>query len=86
MKKNSIILKKILRNVTITPKQKEVLFYLAQGYQNKEIAYKMGLSVSTIKLHLTGLYLRLNVNNRIEALIVAQQLGLLPSDYACADC
>ena len=86
MKKNSIILKKILRNVTITPKQKEVLFYLAQGYQNKEIAYKMGLSVSTIKLHLTGLYLRLNVNNRIEALIVTQQLGLLPSDYACADC
>lgn len=65
------------RKRTITPKQKEVLIYLAQGYQNKEIAYKMGLSVSTIKLHLAGLYLRLNVKSRIGALIIAQQLRLL---------
>lgn len=65
------------RKETLTPKQKEVLFYLAQGYKNKEIAYKMGLSVSTIKLHLGGLYLRLNVNSRIAALIAAQQQGLI---------
>ena len=64
------------RKETLTPKQKEVLFYLAQGYKNKEIAYKMGLSVSTIKLHLGGLYLRLNVNSRMAALITAQQQGL----------
>lgn len=38
------------RRMSITPKQQEVLFYLARGYQNKEIAYRMGLSVSTIKL------------------------------------
>ena len=65
------------RKETLTPKQKEVLFYLAQGYKNKEIAYKMGLSVSTIKLHLGGLYLRLNVNSRMAALITAQQQGLI---------
>ncbi|MGN1079795.1 MAG: response regulator transcription factor [Alphaproteobacteria bacterium] len=75
MKKSDTIKVK-QRELTITPKQKEVLFYLAQGYQNKEIAYKMGLSVSTIKLHLAGLYLRLNVKSRIGALIIAQQLGL----------
>lgn len=68
------------RRMSITPKQQEVLFYLARGYQNKEIAYRMGLSVSTIKLHLTGLYLRLNVKNRIEALITAQKLGLLKTE------
>ena len=84
MKEKPIILKKTTRKITITPKQKEVLFYLAQGYQNKEIAYKMGLSVSTIKLHLTGLYLRLNVKNRIEALIIAQQLGLLHPESTSA--
>ena len=61
----------------ITPKQKEVLLYLSKGYPNKEIAYRMGLSVSTIKQHLTGMYLRLNVNSRIEALITAQRLKLL---------
>lgn len=68
------------RRMSITPKQQEVLFYLARGYQNKEIAYRMELSVSTIKLHLTGLYLRLNVKNRIEALITAQKLGLLKTE------
>ena len=77
MSKNKIVSDTTPRNIVITPKQMEVLFYLAQGYQNKEIAYKMGLSVSTIKLHLAGLYLRLNVRSRISALIVAQNLGLL---------
>lgn len=77
MKKSAAGIKIRQREITITPKQKEVLFYLAQGYQNKEIAYKMGLAVSTIKLHLAGLYLRLNVKSRIGALITAQQLGLL---------
>ena len=77
MSKNKIVSDTTPRNIVITPKQMEVLSYLAQGYQNKEIAYKMGLSVSTIKLHLAGLYLRLNVRSLISALIVAQNLGLL---------
>lgn len=71
---NHIALKKLKH---ITPKQKEVLFYLAQGFQNKQIAFKMGLSPSTVKLHLAGLYLRLNVNTRIAAVLSAQKLGLL---------
>jgi len=61
----------------ITPKQREVLFYLSKGFPNKEIAYKMGLSVSTIKQHLAGVYLRLNVKSRTGALIAAQRLGLI---------
>ncbi len=61
----------------LTPKQEEVLKYLAQGFQNKEIAFQMNLSVSTVKLHVSGLMLRLNVRTRTAAVIEAQRLNLI---------
>ena len=56
----------------------EVLRYLCEGLQNKQIARKMGVTVATVKLHLLGLYQRLDVNSRMCALIKAQKLGLIP--------
>ena len=61
----------------LTPKQKEVLGFLATGLQNKEIAKAMGLSVSTVKLHVSGILLRLDVHTRTAALVKAQKLGLI---------
>ena len=61
----------------LTPKQEEVLKYLVQGFQNKEIAFQMNLSVSTVKLHVSGLMLRLNVRTRTAAVIKAQRLNLI---------
>ena len=61
----------------LTPKQREVLKYLGKGFQNKEIAFQMNLSVSTVKLHVSGLMLRLNVKTRTAALVEAQRLNLL---------
>ena len=61
----------------LTPKQEEVLKYLAQGFRNKEIAFQMNLSVSTVKLHVSGLMLRLNVRTRTAAVIEAQRLNLI---------
>ena len=61
----------------ITPKQTEVLLYLRQGLQNKEIAQKMDVSLAAVKQHLQGLYQRLHVNSRLCALIKAQELGLV---------
>ena len=66
-----------MRKTAITPKQEEVLNYLACGLPNKQIAHAMGVSIATVKLHLLGLYQRLDVNSRICALIKAQQLGLV---------
>lgn len=61
----------------LTPKQIEVLKYLGKGFQNKEIAFQMNLSVSTVKLHVSGLMLRLNVKTRTAAVVEAQRLNLL---------
>ncbi len=57
----------------LTPRQVEVLRYLALGLQNKQIAYEMGISISTVKLHLNGIYTRLRVNNRVQALLRARE-------------
>lgn len=66
-----------MTQLNITPKQMEVLHYLSYGLQNKQIARKMGVTVATVKLHLLGLYQRLDVNSRMCALLKAQQLGLI---------
>lgn len=61
----------------LTPKQIEVLRYLSQGMQNKQIAKAMGLSTATVKIHLNGIYMRLNVSNRIQAVLWAQSSDLI---------
>ncbi len=37
--------------------------------QNKQIASEMGVSLSTVKIHLNRIYMRLNVSNRLQALL-----------------
>ncbi len=61
----------------LTPRQIEVLKYLALGLQNKQIAYEMGISISTVKLHLNGIYTRLRVNNRVQALLCAREHNII---------
>ena len=61
----------------LTQKQREVLKYLSFGFQNKEIASQMGLSVSTIKLHVSAMMHRLDVKTRTAAVVKAQKLGLI---------
>ena len=61
----------------LTPKQKEVLIYLAKGLLNKQIAEAMNLSVSTVKLHVSGILFRLEVKTRTAAVVKAQKLGLI---------
>ena len=70
--KNTTILKKSLTN-----RQSQVLDLIAQGKSNKQIAYDMGVSEATVKLHINALLRSLKVNNRTQAVITAQKLGLI---------
>ena len=60
----------------ITKRQMQVLFYLKDGYFNKQIAQKMNVKEPTIKLHIHNLFQKLNANNRTQIVIKAHQLGL----------
>ena len=68
---------KNVRNYGLTPRQKEVLYCMAEGMSNKQIAYKLGLSEGTVKVHVTLLMRVLDVSNRTLAVLKAGEFGLL---------
>lgn len=53
---------------TLTGREKEILQHLGKGYQYKEIAAKMFLSVDTIRTYIRHIYEKLQVHTRTEAL------------------
>ena len=61
----------------LTNRQSQVLDLIAQGKSNKQIAYEMGVSEATVKLHINALLRSLKVNNRTQAVITAQKMGLI---------
>lgn len=62
---------------TLTNRQSQVLDLIAQGKSNKQIAYDMGVSESTVKLHINALLRSLHVSNRTQAVITAQKMGII---------
>lgn len=63
-------------DVSLTPRETEVLAALCRGLTNKEIARSMDLSEPTIKLHVKTLYRRLGATNRTQAAMIARNMGL----------
>ena len=63
-----------------TPRETEILNYIAQGYLNKQIAAELGISEQTIKNHVTSILRKLNANARTEAVVVAIKQGLITLD------
>jgi len=57
----------------LTPREKEVLDYLAKGFLYKEIADAMAISYDTVHTHIRKIYEKLHVRSRTEA--VAKHLG-----------
>jgi DNA-binding NarL/FixJ family response regulator len=51
----------------LTQREEECLRLLARGSANKEIAQRMGVSVSTVHFHLKSIYQKLHVRSRTEA-------------------
>jgi predicted RNase H-like HicB family nuclease/DNA-binding CsgD family transcriptional regulator len=55
----------------LTPRESEVLNYIAQGYLNKQIADTLNVSEQTIKNHVISILHKLNANARTQAVVVA---------------
>ncbi len=60
-----------------TAREREVLAELALGRTNAEIAHQLGISERTVRFHIENLFGRLSVENRVEAVMKAIQLGWL---------
>jgi LuxR family transcriptional regulator, maltose regulon positive regulatory protein len=61
----------------LSRREMETLQLIAEGYSNKEIAQKLCISLRTVKYYSTGLYGKLGVDSRMQAVIRARELGLL---------
>jgi LuxR family maltose regulon positive regulatory protein len=61
----------------LTEREMDVLKLLAQGYTDKKIAETLVIARETVHKHLKNIYGKLDVHNRIEAIILARELKLL---------
>lgn len=60
----------------LTAQQYKVLYYLTEGWLNKQIAYDLNISEATVKAHMTAIFRKLGVTNRTQVVIQAQRLQL----------
>jgi two-component system nitrate/nitrite response regulator NarL len=73
------IQKPVRLDAALNIKQEEVLVLLRQGYSNKVIANRLGLSEATVKLHARRLMQKFRVTNRTQLAVVAMNQVSLPA-------
>jgi LuxR family maltose regulon positive regulatory protein len=61
----------------LSPREVEVLTLIAQGHSNAEVADKLVLATSTVKRHINHIYGKLGITRRTQAILKAQQIGLI---------
>ena len=61
----------------LTDRETEVLRLAAKGQSNRQIAYKLGLSMRTVQAHLRNIFNKLDVGSRSEAVVAGLKNGLL---------
>ncbi len=63
--------------VRLSKRELEILSLVAKGLRNKEIAQELDLVEGTVKVHLTNILSKLDVNDRTQAILVAIKRGLI---------
>ena len=64
----------------LSQREREVLQLLAQGRSNREIAQQLVITTDTVKRHVSHIFSKLGVQNRLQAVKQAQKLGLLSKE------
>ena len=62
----------------LRPRMLQILRALAEGRSSKEIAEELGISSSTVEVHIDRMLLRLGARSRMEAVELARRRGLIP--------
>ena len=51
----------------LTSREREILFLMASGFRNKEVASELNISTHTVKTHIYNIYKKINVDSRFQA-------------------
>jgi len=72
-----VLNEKRLRDLSITPRELEILDLIAQGLSNREIAERLFVSENTVKTHSSRLFDKLSAKRRTQAVQIGKELGLI---------
>lgn len=67
-----------LKRLNLSNREREVLQLLARGCRNAEIAEQLFLSLSTVKTHVSNIFVKLDVKSRVQAVDKAKRLNIVP--------
>ena len=71
--------------VRFSPRERQVVRFIMDGYSNQDIASALGLRIQTVKNHLSRIYRKLGVPNRVQLAVFAVGHGLGPSQDRSTD-
>lgn len=64
----------------LTPREREVIRYVAGGADNSQIAESLSITERTVRAHVSALYRKLGANNRTQLALSARRLGVIPRE------
>jgi NarL family two-component system response regulator LiaR len=69
----------------LTPREVEILTLIAKGKTNKAIARDLGISIKTVKTHVSNILSKLHMKDRTQAALYAVRHGLVPLPESTPD-
>jgi len=66
----------VAKIASLTEREREVVTLMSQGLRNRQIAARLGISETTVRHHLTSIFAKLEVTDRLELVIYTYRHGL----------